>query len=455
MFHPKDLLLKIEENIDFVLKQHSETGKELWEALLHQHPADIATLITRIKPKKQEILFKKLSQNLMINVFAELPLNIQLFLLNKLDTEQITSILQNIHTDKLTEILDELPDQDFKKYLSLLQKKQRHQIISLLHLSPHAAGRLMNSEVLTLNKDLTVKRSITLLQRLSAQKELLRRIYVTTKDNKLVGYINLDDLVLNKPDETLNKILHPNELCIDVHEDQEWVAKQMQHYGLISVPVIDKQHHFLGVITADDVFDVITEESSEDVYKMSAVPTMEYTYFETPVWTLFWQRGIWLVSLLLLQTISSFIMSNFSQLLDDNVILTFFLTALIGTGGNAGNQSSAILIRGLATGEINKKNGLWALLREMSVSFILSILLVIVMFFRVYFYHPNVFIAIAVSATLFFIVNLAILLGSALPLIFEKLNIDPAHTAAPFLATLMDILGVLIYCFIASKILGA
>lgn len=454
MFHAKEMLLKIEENIDFVIKGQSELGEELWKALLAQHPADIASLIVRIRPKNQEELFKKLPKELSINVFAELALNVQLFVLSKLDTEQVALILKNIHTDQLTDIFDELSDEDLKKYLNLLQKKQRHQIIALLNLNPDAAGRIMNSDVLTLNKDLTVKRGIALLQRISPQKELLRRIYVTTKEHKLVGYINLDDLVLSKPDETLSKILHANELSVDVHEDQEWVAKQMQHYGLMSVPVVDDKYHFLGVVTADDIFDVITEESSEDVYKMSAVPTMEYSYFETPIWTLFWQRGIWLVSLLLLQSLSSLIMSNFHELLDRNVILTFFLTALIGTGGNAGNQSSAILIRGLATGEINKKNGILALFREMGVSLILSLLLVVVMFFRVYYYHPNILIAIAVSSTLFFIVNLSILLGSALPLIFEKLNIDPAHTAAPFLATIMDILGVLIYCFIASKILG-
>ncbi len=454
MFNAKEVLLKIEENIDFVVKEHSDLGKELWEALLRQHPADIATIITRISSENKEALFKKLPIDLSINVFAELPLNLQLFLIDKIDVDQITLILQNIHTDELTEIFDELPDEDLKKYLNLLQKKQRHQIISLLNLKQDAAGRLMNSDVLTLSKDLTIRRSITLLQRLSPKKELLRRIYVTTKDNKLVGYINLDDLVLSKPDETLNKILRPNELIVDVHEDQEWVAKQMQHYGLMSVPVVDGERHFLGVITADDIFDVITEEGSEDVYKISAVQPMEYGYFETPIWSLFWQRGMWLVSLLLLQSLSSLIMSNFHELLDKNVILTFFLTALIGTGGNAGNQSSAILIRGLATGEINKQNGLLALMREMSISLILSVFLVIVMFFRVYFYHPSILIATAVSLTLFFIVNLAILLGSALPLIFERLHIDPAHTAAPFLATIMDILGVLLYCFIASKLLG-
>ncbi|MCK4650625.1 magnesium transporter [Candidatus Babeliales bacterium] len=454
MIKGKEPFFQIEKNIDLVIKQDTQLGSDLFNLLLEQHPADIAMLLGKIEYDDQISLFKKIPLDLEIKVFEELSEIVQADILVMLDQEKATLILKNVSSEKLADLFDYLPDEDLKKYLRLLQRKQRHQIISRLNFEPDSAGRIMNSEIVTLQKDFTVKKSIRLLQRLGEKRELLQRIYVTDGDNKLVGYINLDDLVLSQPDTLLKNIIHENELCIDVHEDQENVANQMHHYGLLMAPVVDEQNNFLGVITADDVLEIVKEEASEDVYKMSGMGPVEYTYFETPVWKLIWQRSTWLIALLLLQSVSSFIMSGYQDVVDKYFIITMFLTMLIGTGGNAGNQSSALVIRGLATGEMTRKNGLQVLLREFGIAIIMAFLLVVVGFSRVYIFRHDIMGAIAVSIALFIIVMVSIFLGALIPLLLERFNFDPAHSAAPFLATLMDIFGVLIYCFVVSKILG-
>lgn len=454
MINIEKLFFQIENNIESVIKEEQGLGRDLFRLLLQQHPADIAMLISKLEDDHRIILFKKLPPIIEIKVFENLSEIIQAALLVKMDTETAATILKKVTIEELAELFDYLPDEDLKKYLKMLQTKQRDQIISRLNFDPESAGRIMNSDVITLQKDFTVKKSIELLQRIGEQKELLQRIYITDCEHRLQGYIELDDLVLNKPDTSIKNIIKKTELCINVNEDQENVANQIRHYNLLTVPVTDSKNHFLGVITANQVLEVVEEEASEDVYKLSGLTRVEHSYFETPLWKFVWQRFPWLVGLLLLQSISSFILAGYKDTVDKYFIISMFLTMLIGTGGNAGNQSSALVVRGLATGEMNRQNGLSVLLREFSISIFIAFSLVIVGFFRVYILGGSLISAFVVSLALFFIILTSMFLGTLIPLLFERFNIDPAHSAAPFLATLMDILGVLIYCFVASKILG-
>jgi magnesium transporter len=450
----KKILLQIETNIEAVISEETTLGHDLWNILLQQHPADISFLVERLTSEQQVNLFKKLPKDLATNVFEKLQETTQAHLLVSIDVDFATVLLKNIATNKLTDLFDYLSDEDLEKYLKLLQTKQRSQIISLLSFSPDSAGGRMRSDVLTLHEDFTVRKSIEILQRLSHKQTPLTSIYITDKDNILVGYITLDQLVLNKPDTLLSHIMSKNELIVYVDEDQEDVANQMQHYDLLAAPVVDKDLHFLGMITADDVIDIIKEEESEDVYKMSGLSPMEHSYFATPFWNLVWQRIPWLTGLLLLQSFSSFILSSYSLMLSKYTIIAYFLTMLVGTGGNAGNQSATIVIRGLTTKEITMGNGIKLLLREGWVSIFMAFILLIVSFIRVFYSFGDWISAFAISISLFLIIITSVILGSCIPLILERFGLDPAHSAAPFLTTLMDILGVLIYCFVCSKIFG-
>ena len=452
MLEVKKILFQIESNIESVVNEDVQIGIDLWHILIEQHPADIALLIGRLDNEFQAPLFKKFKIDLATNVFQKIPENLQASLLTQLEIDQATNILNHMSADALTDIFDYLSDEDLKKYLKLLQKRQRNKIISLLNFDPESAGGRMNSDIISLQKDFTVKKSIEILQRLSPGRELMQLIYVTNEDNILEGHITLDTLVFNKPETQLHKVLEKNELHIHVDEDQEDVANQISHYDLPSAPVVDKQGHFLGVITASDVVDIIKEEESEDVYKRFGLSTVEYDYFSTPTWKLIFQRSSWLVGLLLLQSISSIILGRYDSMIQHYAVLSIFLGMITGTGGNAGNQAATLIIRGLTTKEMTGMNIGKVFFREIRIALVIATLLVLVGFFRVY-YTYDIMSAIAVNLSLFVIVIFSTILGSIIPVALQFLGIDPAHSAAPFLATLMDILGVLIYCFVFAKIM--
>lgn len=450
----KKILLQIENNIETIISEDSGLGKDLWHILLQQHPADVAMLIGQLVFEYQVKLFKKLPLDFAVKVFEKIPEEVQANLLVSLDSDVATVILKAIPVDKLTDLFDYLSDENLEKYLKLLHSKQRNQIISLLSFDPSSAGGRMRSDVVTLQDTFTVKRSIELLQRLSTTLHIMHRIYIINADNIVVGFVTLDKLVLSKPDVLLAKIMEKNELLVYVDEDQEDIVNQMEHYDLMCAPVVDKEHHFLGIITADDVYEIIREEGSEDVYKMSGLSPIEHGYFATPWWLLIRQRLPWLIGLLLLQSFSSLILSSYGSLLNQYAIITFFLTMLVGTGGNAGNQSATLVIRGLTTKEVTRQNGIKILLREFGMSLVMAGILALVSFIRVWFTAHALLFALVISFSLFLIVVTSILMGAFIPILLERLGIDPAHSATPFLATLMDILGVLIYCFVCSRFLG-
>lgn len=450
----KKILLQIENNIESIIKEDSILGKDLWQILLKQHPADIALILNNVDNETQIALFKKLPKTLSVKVFEKINEPTQAFILSGLDYDEIAYILTEIPVSSLTDLFEHISDEELEKYLKLLQIKQRNKLISLRSFAPESAGARMQTDVLTLQENFTIRRSIEVLQRLTPKQSVDNVIYVTDKNNIVVGSLTIDKLVMNKPDSLLNQIMNKIEFLVDVDEDQEEVANLMKHYNLISAPVIDKEKHFLGIITAEDVFEIMTEEESEDVYRMSGQAPMEHSYFSTPTHQLIWQRIPWLLGLLLLQSFSSLILSHYDDMLSQYTIITFFLTMLIGTGGNAGNQSATLVIRGLTTKEITRQNGIKMLIREMGISVIMSLIIVLVGFTRVYYTTHDLISTIAISFSLFLIIITSITLGTLIPLILERFNIDPAHSAAPFLTTLMDILGVMIYCFVCSRILG-
>lgn len=446
-------LTHLEPIIDEVLSQKTLRGKQGWAELCLAHPSDIADLVEHIATRMQHRLFAKLPIDLAAKTFDRIENLIQVTILRKLDNEQVAHILKHMHADNLVDLLEHLKDGEVKTYLKLLQKHQRSRVLSLLSFDSKSAGGIMNSEVFTLSNNLTVKNSIGLLQRVSPGTEIRYRIYITNPDGVVVGHTTLDQLVVNKPDTPLKKLITKNEVNIYAGEDQEEAVQKMTHYGVLSAPVVDEKNHFLGIITADDVLEVLEEEASEDAYRMSGVGNVEHSYFETSSLTMLFERSKWLVGLLLFQSVSSVIMKRYDQMLADHVIISLFLTMLIGTGGNAGNQSATLVIRGLATGEIGRRRRLTVLLREFGLSIAIATLLCSVSFARVWFMHGNLPAAIAISASLFCIVTASMFLGTLIPLTLHRLGIDPAHSAAPFLATLMDILGIVIYCSICSWIL--
>lgn len=448
------LFNQINEVIIDVIERNSPLGQGLWEELIKLHPADIAQFLSSINRDDAQQLFNTFPDPIKLEVFEEITDSLKLYCLSLLDDKARGHLLSYLPIDELTDFLDDLSDEELKQYLKVLHKSDRDQVLSLLQFNPESAGGIMDTNVLTLLQDLTVAKSIQILQRIKPDKELHHQIFVTNQDNELKGHIYLEDLVLKSPDTRIGVIMKQNELVVHADEDREDVVQKMMHYHLMTVPVVSKENIFLGVIPSDTLAEVIEEEASEDIYRMSALAPIKHTYFETPFFKLLYQRCSILLILLVLQTFSTMIISIYQGMLEGFFFL--YLTMLTSTGGNSSSQTSALAIQGMASGEINSANVKRFISREFFMALMLAIILGAFSFLRIYFTYGAQYLlkGLAVSVSLSAIVLVSIALGSTMPLLLKKLNMDPAHSAGPVLATLMDVIGLLLYCFICQMLLG-
>lgn len=448
----KELFAQAHQNLQAIIDQTPE-GAALWREIISLHPADSVDFFQDLSYKDLETLFVRLKVEDQVDVFSHVTESLKVFILSFMNDHQRSQLLAHIPLDELTDLFDELSDSDLERYLPLLSKKDRKQVHALMKFDSESAGGIMDTEVLTLMQDFTVSKSISLLQRLQPRKELHREIYVTNQDNQLVGYIMIESLVLQKPEVRISQFMEKPDIVINVNEDREEVARQMRHYDAMFVPVVEDNNYFLGVIHGDTLVDIISQEASEDVYHMSAMPAIKDTYFETSFFKILFERGSILILLLLAQSISGLIIGHYSELLAGGFLM-LFLTMLVSTGGNSSSQTSALVIQGMAAGEIHQGTIRKFLAREFSMALMLAIILGVVAFGRVYLTIHNFVGSLAVSVSLSLIVLVSVVLGSCMPLILKKLRIDPAFAAGPFLATIMDICGLLIYAQVCTFFLG-
>jgi magnesium transporter len=444
----KMILKHVEDNMQAVIRQETPETKAIWHQFLSIHPADIAQFLTDIEREQAQELIVHLPKRLKVGVFTYLSDAMKIFMLSILDRHDKIMILNATGVDELTDLFDSLSNEELKDYLDLLNAHDRQQVISLLKFDPQSAGGIMDTDVVTLREDFTVEKSINILQRLKPRLDLHQQIYVTNHENKLVGHIGLEDLVLKSPNARLSSFMLKNELIANVDEDQEKIAKEMIHYQLMTVPVVGKNNFFLGVIPSDTLVNIIEQEASEDVYRISAMVPITKTYFETPFFRILYERSYILIILLLAQSLSTMIIRNYEATLEGFLIL--FITMLTSTGGNSSSQTSALVIQGMASGEIHQANIPRFLRRELGMAVMMAILLGLFSFARVYFTYGQLLGSIVVSVSLSLIVLVSVVLGSGIPIILKKLHFDPAFAAGPFLATIMDILGLFIYCYISS-----
>lgn len=444
---------QVTNNLQTVLKEDSPLGALLWQELIKLHPADIADFLGDLyRPSAQEI-FKKLPINLKLSVFKYLSDSMKVFTLSFLGDQDRGYLLASLPIDELTDLFDDLDDEELKVYLNLIHKKDREKVVSLMQFDPDSAGGSMDTDVVTLRQDMTVEKAIQVLQRLQPRKELRRVIYITNVENELVGYIKLEDLVIKPPTTRISSFFRKVQYAAHVSEDREEVAQKMLHYKHTIVPVIDSNNTFLGAIPSDVLIDILEQEAAEDVYRISALKPIKDSYFDTPFFTLFYQRASILTVLLLMQTFSSLIIQYYEAMLDG--FLMFFITMLTSTGGNTSSQTSALVIQGLTSGDIKLGDITRFLWREFRMALVIASTLGLISFIKIYFTHPGHIMGnIAVSISLSVIVLMSVLLGSFIPLLLKKFKMDPALSAGPFLATLMDILGLLMYCYISKLVLG-
>jgi magnesium transporter len=434
-------------NIEDIIEQETKTGTELWEQMLELHPADISDILEQISQDQFNRIFVKFSFEDQLSLFHELSSSYKTLILLLLNHEQQSAILRKYPIDCLVEFFDSISDKDLKRYLEILNKQDRQKAVSLLQFNSESAAGMMNTDIVTLMHDLTVARSVTLLQRIRPSKQLYQQIYVTDRNNVLQGYIQLEDLVLQSPETTLESILQKPYFIASTDQDQEEVAHEMVHYSMQSAPVVNKEGLLLGVIYEEDVINVIQSEAEENIHRMSGVVVQKKSYFDISFFTLIYSRGSVLAVLLVVESLTSVIIGKFEGTM--TVFLVAFFTTLVSTGGNTSCQTSAITIQGMSSGDITNANMGRFVRREMLIGCAIAALLAAVVFLRAFIVSGNLLGSFIVSLSLGLVVVLSVFLGSCVPILLKKIGLDPAFSAGPFLATLIDIFGIFIYCYIA------
>jgi magnesium transporter len=334
-----------------------------------------------------------------------------------------------------------------------MSEPERKDVEKLLKYSPNSAGSIMSTEYVSLTPDLKVSEASELIRQAAPKKETIYYTYVTDQQNRLVGFVSLKDIFLAKEDMPIRKIMHRKVIRALATQDQEEVARIVRKYNLLALPVIEKDKRLVGIITVDDILDVVKEENTEDFYKMAAMLAPKEAYFDTGFFTLVRRRIVWLIVLLIAVTFSGRILKNYSFALEAIVALSYFIPMLLNTAGNAGTQSATTIIRGLATGEIGTSQVVRVMCREIGLGLTLGILLGLLGMGRAILLEKSPFLGLAVGLTLTGTIVMSTLTGALLPLALKRINIDPAVAAGPFISTIVDITSLIIYFEIAKLLL--
>lgn len=430
--------------------------KELNEVMGEMHPADIADTLFNLDIKEQVALISRIDKPVMLEVFNELDEEEQFDLLDSLEKELSTYLLNEMSSDERADLLSSLPDETARKFLNLMSDVERRDVEKLLKYPENSAGSIMTTEYISLTPDLSVYQASELIKKSAPNKETIYYTYVRDKENHLVGFVSLKDIFLAHPDVPIEKIMNHQVIYAGAFQDQEEVAAMVRKYNMLALPVIDKDKKLVGIITVDDILDVVTEENTEDFYKMAAMLAPEDDYFETSFLTVARRRIVWLAALLVAVTISGQILRNYAFALEAVVALAFFVPMLLNTAGNAGTQSSTIIIRGLATGEVRLDQVFKIIRRELGMGLTLGAILGLGIWglIRLFFADNNPLLGLAVGLSLTCTVLTATMSGALFPLLLKKIKIDPALAASPFITTVVDITGLIIYFEIARSLLN-
>ena len=421
--------------------------------LIPVQPVDIAEAIEGIPESMQVIAFRLLSKAEAIEVYEYLDYSVQEALIEEFKRQEVIDIVDKMSPDDRAKLFDELPAKVVARLLSQLSPKERQATAQLLGYDDDTAGRIMTPEYISLKETLTVDETLERIRSLANASEIIYYLYVTDAYRRLMGIVSLRDLVVSPPETTLGDIMTRDVVFVHTSTDQEEVARTIQRYDILAVPVVDREDRIVGVVTVDDVIDIIEEEATEDIYALGGVQSDGENYFQTGLVTVARRRVVWLLVLLLTNTVTGTIISSQQGLLQKVVILTAFIPLLTGTGGNVGAQSSTVVIRGLNTEEINDMGPGKVVFREALAGLLLGSILGIMATVWAFWLQGSVQVALSVGSSLIAIALLASVAGSALPFLFRSFGLDPALMSAPFITTIVDVLGVLIYFNMARVIL--
>jgi magnesium transporter len=425
------------------------------QVLVPVQPVDIADAIEGLPEAMQVIAFRLLSKAEAIEVYEYLDSSVQQALIEEFKRQDVLDIVDKMSPDDRARLFDELPAKVVRRLVEQLSPKERQATALLLGYEADTAGRIMTPEYISLKETLTVSETLERIRSLAKVTETIYYLYVTDASRSLKGIVSLRELVTSQPQQTLDEIMARDVVCVHTDTDQEDVARLIQRYDFLAVPVVDREQRLVGIVTVDDVIDILEKETTEDIYALGGgVQAGGDNYFQTNLITVARKRVVWLFVLLLTNTVTGTIIRSQEAILQEVVTLAAFIPLLVGTGGNVGAQSSTVVIRGLNTDEIRDMGTLQVILREGMAGILLGTILGTVATLWGYWLQGDFLVALAVGISLIAIAFLASIAGSALPFVFRSLGLDPALMSAPFITTAVDVLGVLIYFNVAKLVLG-
>lgn len=424
------------------------------KALSELNAVDVAELLDPIELTTALLIFRMLPKDLAVEVFAHFSTDQQRDIINAITDKELNHILDELFFDDMIDMIEEMPANIVNKILKNSTQEERNLINQFLKYPEYSAGSIMTIEHVELKQEMTVKEALAHIKEIGLSKETIYTCYVTDNNRVLEGIVSLRAIVTSEDDEIIKDIMEKELIYVNTHDDQETVASIFKKYGFIALPVVDKEHRLTGIITVDDIIDVIEQEATEDFQRMAAMEPSEEAYLDTSIFVLAKHRITWLLLLMVGATFTGGIIGKYEDVLSTMTILTAFIPMLMDTGGNSGSQSSTLIIRGLATGEVTLKDKWKVMSKEFSISIIVGVILAFVNFIKnMYIDKVGFTVAFTVSITLVATVMMAKMVGGILPLIAKKFKMDPAIMAGPLITTIVDSMALVVYFNIATALL--
>ena len=422
--------------------------------ILKMNVVDIAQLIDELDEEDTLVLFRLLPKDIAAEVFSYMSYEQQQFIITSIADKEIKNIIDELLLDDTIDFIEEMPANIVKKVLKNTSEQRRKLINQFLKYPEDSAGSVMTIEFVDLKKEMSVKSALEHIKRTGVDKETIDVCYVIDNNRKLEGMLPIRKLILSEETVNIADIMEINVISAFTHDTQEGVAKLFKKYDLVAMPVVDNESRLVGIITIDDVLDIIEKENTEDFYKMAAMEPSEEEYLKTSVFSLAKHRIMWLLVLMISATFTGGIIKKCEDILQSVLILAAYIPMLMDTGGNAGSQSSTLVIRGLALGQI-KLNDIGKIIwKELRVAIIVGFTLATVNFVRILFIDKtNAMVGITVNITLFITIIISKVIGGTLPLLAKKFKMDPAIMASPLITTIVDALALMSYFSIAKLLL--
>ena len=413
----KEKILELIEKKEYV---------QLKKELAAMNEVDVAEILDPLDPNTTLLIFRMLPKDLAVEVFAHFSVEQQKDILNAITDKELEHILDELFFDDMIDLIEEMPANIVNKILQNSTPDERKLINQFLKYPVDSAGSIMTIEYVELRRSMTVKEALAHIKEIGLNRETVYTCYVTNRNRVLEGFVSLRSLVTSDEDELIKDIMESDIIYVHTHDDQETVASVFRRYGFIALPVVDKEHRFTGIITVDDIMNVMEQEATEDFQKMAAMAPSEESYLSSSVFDLAKQRLPWLLILMVSATLTAGIINRYEEILSTSVVLMAFVPMLMDTGGNSGSQSSTLVIRGLAIGDIGLVDGWKVLWKEFRISFLVGIALALVNFIKnIYIDKVGIGVAITVSITLVATVMMAKVIGGLLPLIAKRFRMDP------------------------------